>query len=65
MLDEGMIGLAFTNGSPYVAPTRSATQLLSTLPIALAVPANNGKRVPYIYSSNYIEVLHSSCPPYP
>ncbi|XP_023341588.1 uncharacterized protein LOC111711452 [Eurytemora carolleeae] len=41
-LDEGMIGLAFTNGSPYVAPTRSATQLLSTLPIALAVPANNG-----------------------
>ena len=49
----------------YVAPTRSATQLMSTLPTALAVPANNGKRVSYICSSNYIEVLHKSCPPFP
>ena len=58
MLDEGMIGLAFTNGSPYVAPTRSATQLLSTLPIALAVPANNGK-----YIVSYVApTISASCP---
>jgi len=34
----GFLGMAFTNGSPYVAPTRSATSLFSTLPISLAAP---------------------------
>ena len=34
--------MAFTNGSPYVAPTRSATSTFSTLPISLAAPAKDG-----------------------
>lgn len=41
-LDAGMLGMAFTNGSPYVAPTRSATSTFSTLPLSLAAPATNG-----------------------
>jgi len=41
-LDEGMLGMAFTNGSPYVAPTRSATSTFSTLPLSLAAPAKQG-----------------------
>ena len=45
-----MIGLAFTNGSPYVAATRSASQVMSTLPLALAVPARNGIEFFYVHS---------------
>ena len=41
-LAAGMLGLAFTNGSPYVAPTRSATSTMSTLPISLAAPGTEG-----------------------
>ena len=41
-LEAGMLGMAFTNGSPYVAPTRSATSLFSTLPISLAAPGIDG-----------------------
>jgi len=37
-LQQNMLGMAFTNGSPYVAPTRSATSTLSTLPVSLASP---------------------------
>ena len=33
-----MLGMAFTNGSPYVAPTRSSTSTFSTLPLSLASP---------------------------
>ena len=43
-LDHNMLGLAFTNGSPYVAPTRSATSMMSTLPISLAAPGKEGDR---------------------
>jgi LDH2 family malate/lactate/ureidoglycolate dehydrogenase len=35
----GMIGLAFTNTSPLVAPTRAVRPLIGTNPIALAAPA--------------------------
>ena len=41
-LDHNLLGLAFTNGSPYVAPTRSATSMMSTLPISLAAPGKEG-----------------------
>lgn len=44
-LAAGMLGLAFTNGSPYVAPTRSATSTMSTLPISLAAPGTEGDRM--------------------
>jgi len=44
-LDVGMIGMAFTNGSPYVAPTRSATSTFSTLPISVAAPGVDGDRM--------------------
>jgi len=41
-LEQGLLGMAFTNGSPYVAPTRSATSLFSTLPISVAAPGLDG-----------------------
>jgi len=41
-LKHNMLGMAFTNGSPYVAPTRSATSLFSTLPISLSAPGLDG-----------------------
>ena len=41
-LQQNMLGMAFTNGSPYVAPTRSATSTLSTLPVSLASPGLEG-----------------------
>jgi len=41
-LQHNMLGMAFTNGSPYVAPTRSATSLFSTLPISVSAPAVDG-----------------------
>ena len=44
-LQRGMLGLAFTNGSPYVAPTRSASSLFSTLPLSLAAPGLDGDRL--------------------
>merc|ERR550519_1731433 len=41
-LDHGMLGMAFTNGSPYVSPTRACTQTFSTLPLSLAAPGEDG-----------------------
>ncbi len=38
-LEHDMIGIAFTNGSPLVAPTFSVDRMLGTNPIAVAVPA--------------------------
>jgi L-2-hydroxycarboxylate dehydrogenase (NAD+) len=35
----GLIGLAFTNSSPLVAPTRAVKPMLGTNPIAIAAPA--------------------------
>ena len=36
---RGMIGLAFSNTSPLVAPTRARTPMIGTNPIAIAAPA--------------------------
>jgi len=36
---HNMIGMAFTNASPLVAPTHSTERLLGTNPIAVAIPA--------------------------
>jgi len=41
-LEQNMMGMSFTNGSPYVAPTRSAKGLFSTLPISLSAPGTDG-----------------------
>ena len=38
-LEHDMIGIAFTNASPLVAPTFSVDRMLGTNPIAVAVPA--------------------------
>ena len=39
---EGLIGLAFCNSSPIVAPYGGRTRLLGTNPMACAVPRANG-----------------------
>jgi LDH2 family malate/lactate/ureidoglycolate dehydrogenase len=38
-LEHNMIGIAFTNASPLVAPTFSTERLLGTNPICVAIPA--------------------------
>lgn len=43
---QGMIGFAFTNASPLVAPARSNQRMLGTNPIAVAIPA--GKYPPLV-----------------
>jgi LDH2 family malate/lactate/ureidoglycolate dehydrogenase len=45
-LEEGMIGISYTNAQPLVAPTYGRTAVLGTNPIAVAVPA--GKERPYV-----------------
>ena len=45
-LAHDQIGLAMTNASPLVAPTRSLKRLLGTNPIAVAVPA--GQEPPFV-----------------
>ena len=45
-LDEGMIGISYTNAQSLVAPTYGKTAILGTNPIAVAVPA--GKERPYV-----------------
>ncbi|KAL8603674.1 hypothetical protein ACOMHN_017171 [Nucella lapillus] len=40
--EQGLLGMAFTNTSPNLVPTRSRQQTLGTNPISLAAPANNG-----------------------
>ncbi|KAK3803859.1 hypothetical protein RRG08_029451 [Elysia crispata] len=41
-MEHGMMGLAFTNTSPLMVPTRATQKSLGTNPIACAAPANNG-----------------------
>lgn len=43
---RGQIGLAMTNASPLVAPTRALKRLLGTNPIAVAIPA--GDEPPFV-----------------
>lgn len=45
-LEHEMIGMAFTNASPLVAPTFSTDKMLGTNPICVAVPA--GKQPPFV-----------------
>lgn len=45
-LEKDMIGLAFTNASPLVAPTFSIDKMLGTNPIAVAAPA--GEQPPFV-----------------
>jgi LDH2 family malate/lactate/ureidoglycolate dehydrogenase len=45
-LENDMIGLAFTNASPLVAPTFSTDKMLGTNPICVAVPA--GSEPPFV-----------------
>jgi L-2-hydroxycarboxylate dehydrogenase (NAD+) len=45
-LEEGMIGISYTNAQPLVAPTYGRTAVMGTNPIAVAVPA--GKERPYV-----------------
>ena len=45
-LEEGMIGVSFTNSAPLVAPTHGKAAMLGTNPIAMAVPAKNNR--PYV-----------------
>ncbi|KAF9794843.1 hypothetical protein SFRURICE_015122 [Spodoptera frugiperda] len=42
---EGLIGLAFTNSSPIMVPTRSKQKALGTNPIAMAAPAADGDKL--------------------
>lgn len=41
-LEQGMIGMAFTNTSPLLVPTRAKQQVLGTNPICVAAPAKDG-----------------------
>jgi len=41
-MEQGLIGMAFTNTSPLMVPTRAKQPALGTNPIACAAPANNG-----------------------
>ncbi|CAG5115924.1 unnamed protein product, partial [Candidula unifasciata] len=41
-MEQGLIGLAFTNTSPLMVPTRAKKATLGTNPIACAAAANNG-----------------------
>lgn len=45
-LEHDMIGVAFTNASPRLAPTGGAVKLLGNNPFCVAVPA--GKRLPVV-----------------
>ncbi|KAI8419893.1 hypothetical protein MSG28_008518 [Choristoneura fumiferana] len=41
--DKGLIGMAFTNTSPLLAPTRSKKAALGTNPISVVAPGSNGE----------------------
>lgn len=41
-LKEGFLGIASTNTSPLVTPTRAKTPVFGTNPVAIAVPGKNG-----------------------
>ncbi|KAF5303720.1 hypothetical protein FQR65_LT00864 [Abscondita terminalis] len=41
-MEEGLLGMSFTNTSPFMSPTRSKTAALGTNPLSLAAPGENG-----------------------
>ncbi|KAK7494939.1 hypothetical protein BaRGS_00013818 [Batillaria attramentaria] len=41
-MEQGLLGMAFTNTSPLMVPTRARKPTLGTNPISLAAPAGNG-----------------------
>jgi LDH2 family malate/lactate/ureidoglycolate dehydrogenase len=41
-MEQGLIGMAFTNTSPLMVPTRAKVPVLGTNPLSCAAPANNG-----------------------
>lgn len=41
-LEHGLIGMAFTNTSPLLVPTRAKEEVLGTNPICVAAPAKDG-----------------------
>lgn len=41
-IEEGLLGMSFTNTSPFLSPTRSKEAALGTNPITLGAPAING-----------------------
>ncbi|KAM3956669.1 putative oxidoreductase YjmC isoform 1-T2 [Aphomia sociella] len=41
--DQGLIGMAFTNTSPLLAPTRSKQPALGTNPLSVVAPASQGE----------------------
>jgi L-2-hydroxycarboxylate dehydrogenase (NAD+) len=41
--EAGLIGMAFTNASPLVAPTHSIDRLLGTNPISVAIPSQSSR----------------------
>ncbi|XP_052808242.1 uncharacterized oxidoreductase YjmC-like isoform X1 [Mya arenaria] len=41
-MEQGMIGMAFTNTSPLLVPTRAKESVLGTNPICVAAPGNHG-----------------------
>ncbi|GFO11269.1 delta(1)-pyrroline-2-carboxylate reductase [Plakobranchus ocellatus] len=42
-MEQGLIGMAFCNTSPFMIPTRSKTRTLGTNPISVAAKGNNGE----------------------
>ncbi|RUS68584.1 hypothetical protein EGW08_023655 [Elysia chlorotica] len=42
-MEEGLIGMAFCNTSPFMIPTRGKTKTLGTNPISVAAKGNNGE----------------------
>lgn len=42
-MEQGLIGMAFCNTSPFMVPTRGKTQTLGTNPISVAAKGNNGE----------------------
>ncbi|XP_077986703.1 putative oxidoreductase YjmC [Glandiceps talaboti] len=41
-VEQGLLGMSFTNSSPMVVPTRAKKGILGTNPISCAAPAKNG-----------------------
>ena len=41
--EKGLVGMAFTNASPLVAPTHSLDRMLGTNPISIAIPSQKSK----------------------
>ncbi|XP_049817148.1 uncharacterized oxidoreductase YjmC-like isoform X2 [Aethina tumida] len=41
-IKEGLLGMSFTNTSPFMAPTRAKEAALGTNPLSLGAPAQNG-----------------------